>query len=73
MPFEDDPAWVWSLLVNPGPHPDLLDLEVIVSHLSENGTIDAECTLRRYLRDPQLFLDAAAAESEMAVESESSL
>ena len=74
MCYRRSATWVWSLVVAPGLHPDLLDLEVTVAHVSDNGNIDAECTLRRFLRDPQLFLDAAAAaEAEAAVDTETSL
>jgi len=57
--------WVWSLQVSPGPHPDLLELEVTVSHIGQDGRTDISSSLRRYVRDPQVFLDAAAFEAEI--------
>lgn len=68
MPFEDDePGWTWSLQVAEGPHADLLELEVVVMHTGQNRLGDVSYSLRRYVRNPQLFLDAAIDES---VESE---
>ena len=37
MPFEDqEPGWAWSLYVAEGPHIDLLELEVTVTHTGQN-------------------------------------
>lgn len=58
---ETSTAWTWSLNIAAGPHPDLLDLDVSVTHQQEQtGTADATYSLRRYVRDPQLYIDAAA-------------
>ncbi|MBX3438968.1 MAG: hypothetical protein KF861_15865 [Planctomycetaceae bacterium] len=62
--FPDDASWSWSLAITDGPHPDLLQLTVEVSHVRANGTTDADFSLTRLIRDPQLFLDAAAAAEE---------
>ncbi|MGD9857247.1 MAG: hypothetical protein AB7U20_20070 [Planctomycetaceae bacterium] len=59
--YPDDASWSWSLAVADGPHPDLVQLTVEVAHARPNGTTDANFTLTRLIRDPQLFLDAAAA------------
>jgi general secretion pathway protein I len=58
--FTDDASWSWSLAIADGPHPDLLHLTVSVTHQRVNGSTDAQFVLTRLLRDPQLFIDAAA-------------
>ncbi len=64
-PFPDDPKhWKWSLQVLGGPHADLIELQVTVTHLAESGASNVSYSLNRYVRDPQLFLDAAAAAAE---------
>jgi type II secretion system protein I len=58
----DDPdlaAWSWSTTVGPGPHVDLLAVEVTVRRNGSNSMARVSYSLRRYVRDPQLFLDAA--------------
>ena len=60
MPFGDQaPGWAWSVQVTGGPHVDLLELEVTVTHTGQNRLGDVSYSLKRYVRDPQLFLDAA--------------
>ncbi|QDU37744.1 hypothetical protein Mal4_20610 [Maioricimonas rarisocia] len=58
--FDDDPLWQWSLSVIEGPHIDLLELTVTVMHVRTNGFVDSEYTLTRYIRDPELYLEAAS-------------
>ena len=67
---EDTANWVWSLEIESGPHEVLLKLTVSVSHISQNGNPDSTFSLRRLVRDPQLFLDAAEAEAEAAAEND---
>jgi general secretion pathway protein I len=70
--FEEDTAnWVWSLEIEPGPNEVLLDLTVSVSHISQTGNSDSTFSLRRLVRDPQLFIDAAEAAAEAEAEAES--
>ena len=67
--FEEETAnWVWSLEIGPGPHEVLLDLTVSVSHISQDGNPDSTFSLRRFVRDPQLFVDAAEAAAEVEAE-----
>ncbi len=61
-PFEDDANWTWSLESQVGPHDALLELVVTVVHNDDTGFASASFRLSRYIRDPQIFLDAAAAE-----------
>jgi len=60
-PFDDDAAWQWSLAVESGPHVDTLLVTVTTQHTTENGTVNGLATLKRIVRDPQLFLNAASA------------
>jgi type II secretory pathway component PulJ len=63
-PFEDDAQWSWSLVLAEGPHVDLLSIQVVVTHARPDGEIDAEFALWRLMRNPELYLDAAAAAAE---------
>jgi general secretion pathway protein I len=58
--FADDARWSWSLAIADGPHADLLHLTVSVTHQRANGNTDAQFALTRLVRDPQLYIDAAA-------------
>src|SRR5690606_31005323 len=58
--FEDDPNWTWGLTMGDGPHVDVLGLTITVEHTRANGSVDAAFVLTRFVRDPQLFIDAAA-------------
>lgn len=64
QPFEDDPNWTWSLDVAAGPHVDLLELQVIVTHSGQGPQTNLTYALNRYIRDPQLYVDAALAAEE---------
>jgi general secretion pathway protein I len=59
VPFEDDPRWQWSLNVYDGPVPGLLEVETIVAHPGSRGASDIEVRLVRWIRDPDLFFEAA--------------
>jgi type II secretory pathway pseudopilin PulG len=59
--FDDDAAWQWSLAVETGPHVDTLLLTVTTEHTTETGRVNGAATLKRIIRDPQLFLNAASA------------
>lgn len=64
MAFPDGAAgWSWDLEVLAGPHLHLLELQVTANYLSESGMNTASYTLTRYVRDPQLYIDAAALEA----------
>jgi hypothetical protein len=69
MSFSDDPSWNWSLNLAAGPQADLYLIEVTVSR---PGGIagNISYTLYRYLRDPQLYLDALAEREAAAAEAE---
>ena len=69
QPYVDgDGEWQWGLQVGAGPYAGLLLLEVTVANVPVGGAPEVSVTLRRYVRDPQLYIDAAAqaAESDAA-------
>jgi general secretion pathway protein I len=61
--FADDSTWTWSLTVAEGTHVDTLQLTAVIDHKLPTGRINAQATLTRLVRDPQVFLDAAGASS----------
>jgi len=67
-PFDDDAQWSWSLVLGEGPHVDLLNVEVVVTHARTDGVIDAQFALWRFIRNPEVYLEAAAAEAEAEAE-----
>ncbi len=62
-------SWRWGLQVLPGPHVDLLQLQVTVSHVANDNTVDTTVSLTRLVRDPQLF-EAAASTNELTESTE---
>ncbi len=56
------PEWTWGLQILPGPHESLLEIEVTVSHTTLGDRVDTRVSINRYIRDPQLFEQAAAQE-----------
>jgi general secretion pathway protein I len=60
-PFDDDETgnWTWTAQVEGGPGADLLQVTVVVEHRPGGSEPNAAFSLVRYMRDPQLFLDAA--------------
>lgn len=52
VPFVDDPAWRYRVLVEPTPHPGLAQVSVDVEHLPGDGLEidpDAGCSLTRWI------------------------
>ncbi|MCA9063255.1 MAG: type II secretion system minor pseudopilin GspI [Planctomycetaceae bacterium] len=67
QPFDDDPdgEWKWSASVAETATTGLLQVDVSVEFYPGGANVASVSeTLSRYLRDPQLFIDAALAESE---------
>jgi type II secretion system protein I len=58
--FDDDPSWTWRSQVTEGPWPNLKLVEVQVLHAGRSALGNSSYTLRRYLRDPQLFVATSA-------------
>ena len=63
--FEDDEigSWKWSVEVTNGSATSLLKITVTVEHSPDGKNPNAAFTLTRYMRDPQLFIDAALSAS----------
>ena len=63
--FDDDEIgnWEWSAEVAEAGTTGLLQVTVLVEHKPGGEEPNAAFTLVRYMRDPQLFLDAALQES----------
>ena len=62
--FPDNPSWTWSLTISDTTFPDLLQLDVMVSHSGNNRLGHAEFNLRRWMRDPGVFQSAATKKKE---------
>ena len=64
--FPDDEIgnWRWSAEVGNGDVTSLLKITVTIEHLPDGKNPNAAFTLTRYMRDPQLFIDAALSETE---------
>ena len=65
-PFDDDETgnWEWTAEVTDAGTTGLLQVTVLVEHRPGGEEPNAAFTLVRFMRDPQLFLDAALQESE---------
>ena len=63
--FPDDEIgnWQWSAEIGNGDATNLLKVTVTVEHLPDGKIPNAAFTLTRYMRDPQLFIDAALSEA----------
>ena len=63
--FEDDEIgnWKWSAEVTNAGAEHLMMVTVTVEHLPDGKNSNAGFTLTRYMRDPQLFIDAALSAS----------
>ena len=57
--FLDNDKWVWSATVTDQGSTSLLEIEVEVKHKIAGDRVNSYFILNRYVRDPQLFLDAA--------------
>ena len=63
--FSDNSAWTWSLSVTETPaYPDLMQLDVTVSHGGNNRLGNVQFTLRRWMRDPGIYQKAALLKKE---------
>lgn len=72
--FLDDEigSWKWSADVANGTATSLLKITVTVEHRPDGKNPNAAFTLTRYMRDPQLFIDAALSATAAAAASDSS-
>jgi len=60
-PFEDEEGenWSYSSTIEDGPGEGLLMLTVTVEHVVNETTANSSFELTRYVRDPEMYLDAA--------------
>jgi hypothetical protein len=56
--FVDSTAWTWSMVVTPSSHAELVQLDVIVSHVGKSKLSNVSVTLRRWARQQALFVKA---------------
>ncbi|HEY4259384.1 MAG TPA: hypothetical protein VGM98_04465 [Schlesneria sp.] len=59
VPFPDNAAWNYSVTIAETQFPDLLQIDVTVSHSGGSNLANSDFTLRRWMRDPSLFMNAA--------------
>lgn len=57
--FDDNSRWMWSATVSDQGNTSLLEVEVTVKHTIGGDRSNSSWSLKRYVRDPQIFLDAA--------------
>lgn len=59
VPFPDSSAWNYSVSISETQFPDLLQVDVTVAHSGGTQLANVDFTLRRWMRDPSLFMNAA--------------
>lgn len=59
--FDNRSNWFWSLSLSESGSVNLLKLEVKVEHVGENSTNQISYRLTRFMLDPQVYANAAAA------------
>ena len=62
--YPDNSAWTYSVSILETSYPDLLQVDVSVSHTGNSAMANTEFTLRRWMRDPGLFQAAALQQQE---------
>lgn len=58
--FPDDPSWTWSQVVTQSSQPELVQLDVTVSHRGTSRMANTSVTLRRWARQQSLFAQGAS-------------
>lgn len=56
--FEDDANWSWTAEVSDQGSTSLFQIKVLVKHNTSGEQSNSSWSLTRYMRDPQLFLEA---------------
>ena len=70
--FPGEPQWTWSAQVLSGQLPELLHVAVRVEHSGKSPVTNVGFTLERWMRDPMLFIEAAAAQAESTTTTQTS-
>lgn len=68
--FEDDleQRWTYAVLPIEATEADLIGYEVTVQHVNNVGQINYSFSMQRYMRDPQIYVDAAEAAADAEAE-----
>lgn len=64
MSFPDDPSWTWSQTVIPSSRPELVQIDLTVSHRGNSRLASMDVTLRRWARLQSVFVQAATFEKQ---------
>lgn len=66
VPFDDSNGteWTYSTVIDDADGESLLLITTVVEHMTTDEKVNAYFQLKRMMRDPQLFLDAALAAEE---------
>lgn len=62
--FPDDANWTWSQTVTPSSQPELVQIDLTVSHRGNSRLANIEVTLRRWARQQSIFVQAATFEKQ---------
>lgn len=62
--FPDDSNWTWSQTVTPSSQPELVQIDLTVSHRGNSRLANSEVTLRRWARQQSIFVQAATFEKQ---------
>ena len=66
MSFPDDSNWTWSEVVNASSHPELVQIDLTVSHHGSSRLTGVSVTLRRWARQQGLFVQAVSEQKQEA-------
>jgi len=70
VPFEDNSEWTWSLQTAPTTFPELLAVKVTVSRTGTSSLGNISLSLQRWMRDPEVLIEAAEEQAAIAAEQE---
>ena len=64
VPFPDNSRWNYSIVLGHTQFPQLIQVDVTVSHSGNSRLANCSFTLRRWIRDPAAFMKAAVAKKQ---------
>ena len=62
--FPDDSSWTWSETVTASHHPELVQIDLTVSHQGTSRLANISVSLRRWSRTQSIFMNAATQKKE---------